>query len=217
METWNTAQSWEGDWWSDCTNTLNEEIKQTVYAQKMGLNFTRDPKTPYNIDLQDKTVIDIGSGPVSILLKCKNFKRATAVDPLMNTFPNWVRLRYKEVNIETVRSPGEDLTPEFIKEVTNIYYPFDFKKYDIALIYNVLQHTINPEKIVKNALKIANEVRIFEWIDTSVNVGHPHSLKEDQLNKWLGGEGKVEVLNERGCYGKAYFGIFPSKYATSSS
>jgi hypothetical protein len=51
-------------------------------------------------------------------------------------------------------------------------------------------------------------IRIFEWIDEPISIGHPQLLTEEKLNKWLGGVGKVERLDESGCHGMAYYGVF---------
>lgn len=192
---WNTAQNWEKDWHGTCQNTYGEEEKQLLYANRMGLRTFHNGKSPYNFDLEGKSVIDIGGGPCSLLLKCVNGKRLTVVDPL--EFPGWVGLRYVIAGIDHQSIKAEDIIET---------------GYDLALIYNVLQHTDNPDIIIKNALRVAKEVRIFEWIDTPTNEGHPHTLTEEKLNKWLGGEGKVEVLNgQANCFGKCYYGIFNGK------
>ena len=84
--------------------------------------------------------------------------------------------------------------------------------WDEAIIYNVLQHTESPEKVIAQARKAVNVIRLFEWIDRPATDGHLHILTEAQLNQWLGGEGKVEnFTGQNGCYGKAYYGVFPTK------
>jgi 2-polyprenyl-3-methyl-5-hydroxy-6-metoxy-1,4-benzoquinol methylase len=187
---WKQDQQWEGRWWNTCQNTFYEEQKQFVYAEKMGLKRVPNEKTPYRFDLRGKKVLDIGCGPISLLLKCDNVE-GTAIDPLK--FPNWVAKRYKTAGIKYKQVKGEEI---------------EERGYDEILIYNVLQHTENPQKIIENAKKAGKLIRIFEWIDLPVCEGHPQTLTELKLNKWLGGEGKVEILNDRGCRGKAYYGIF---------
>jgi len=198
MPKWSKAQEWESGWWGTCVNTYGEEEKQMVYADRMGLKFFHDGRSPYNIDMKDPitgvstTVIDIGGGPTSILLKCVNLGFSKVVDPLK--IPHWVELRYGEAGIVFEQKPAERIQDDFL--------------YDEAWIYNCLQHTANPKRIVKNALKLAKIIRVFEWLDTSINEGHPHSFTEELLNKWLGGEGKVETLKERTLRGRCYYGIF---------
>ena len=193
---WNDAQEWERQWWGSCQNTYGEEEKQLLYANRMGLRPHHDGRSPYNFDLNGRSVLDIGGGPVSLLLKCTNYAEAFVADPC--EYPEWVDMRYKAAGIEYGRIPGESI------RVTG---------YDEVWLYNVLQHTKDPERIIRNAQRAGRIIRIFEWIETriSINEGHPHSFTEAQFNDWLGGEGKVETLNgQANCWGKCYYGIFPT-------
>jgi len=215
-QSWEEAQKWEKKWHDNCVNSLNEELKQLVYARKMGLVFTPTHKTPYNLDLRGKSVLDIGGGAYSLLLKAVNFKKhldggnlgACVIDPLDH--PEWVKMRYQSAGIFFKRMAGED-----INTVARLAYeerPYaDDEKFDEIWIYNCLQHVRDPQKIIANALAVSKLIRIFEWVDIPTSPGHLHVLKEEKLNEWLGGEGKVEVLNEYGCNGKSYYGIFPTE------
>lgn len=195
--TWKNDQQWESEWWGSCVNTFNEEYKQLLYARLMGLSPQKTPWRDPEYDLNGKSVIDIGGGPVSMLLKSVNFSKAIVVDPC--NYPQWVKQRYNEAGIDYYRMSGEDLLDES---------KMIFDKVDEVWIYNVLQHTKDPEKIIKNAKTLAKTIRIFEWVDTRVTIGHPHVLKKENLDKWLDGPGKVEFLDKNNCYGKAYFGVF---------
>lgn len=189
------AQDFEKDWWGTCQNTYGEEEKQLAYAARMGLSFFHNRKSPYNIDLQGRSVLDIGGGPSSLLLKCENSGFTAVVDPC--DYPEWVHQRYEEASISYTKEQGEKIVKPKIT-------------FDEVWIYNVLQHTESPETIINNAKAAGKIIRIFEWIDTITNQGHPHSLNEKDLNKWLGGEGKTEMLNQTGLYGRCYYGIFPT-------
>lgn len=188
---WKEAQVWEKEWWSTCQNTVWEDVKQMNLAPYLGLKIIPNEYTNYRIPMNGEKVLDIGGGPSSILLKCENIK-GTVVDPC--DYPKWVADRYKEAGIEYIKIMGEDIP-------TNA-------KYDITLIYNCLQHTYLPEQIIKNALAISKEVRIFEWINTGTNAGHPYSFTREQLEGWLGGRGQVVNLNSGGLHGQALTGIF---------
>lgn len=192
MQSWKQAQIWESTWWGNCVNSLNEERKQLVYAKKMGLVLSANEKTPYQINMQNASILDVGGGPVSILLKCVNLK-GKVIDPIK--FPVWVYKRYECANIDYEIIKAEDMNEQ---------------DWDEVWIYNVLQHCENTKKVIINCQKAAKIIRIFEWIDTPSNIGHPNSLSEKQLNEWLRGEGKVEIINQNGCKGKAYYGIFPT-------
>lgn len=193
---WHEAQEWEKEWHDNCVNSFNEEEKQLLYAEKIGLQRTRTHKTPYNFDLNQTSVLDIGGGAYSLLLKCINFKKVMVVDPLMDKFPHWVRSRYASAGILHIGMKGEDILVEGFDEVW---------------IYNVLEHAEFPEKIIENAKRAGKLIRIFEWVDIPTSPGHLHTLTESKLNEWLGGEGKVEVMNTNLAKGKAYYGIFPTK------
>lgn len=142
-------------------------------------------------------MIDIGGGPVSMLLKCVNLGVGIVVDPLVDRFPEWVVGRYEARDIRIIPWAGEsdELGERIFTE---------------AWIYNVLQHTIDPERVVANARRAAKVVRLFEWIDIPPYEGHPHMLTEADLSCWLGGPGHVQELAEGGCFGRSFSGVFPS-------
>lgn len=176
-------QHFESGWWGDCTNTYGEETKQIAYARIMGLD--PGPWQAGNAwpvyDLEGRSVLDIGGGPVSMLLKATNRGRALVVDPC--TYPTWTARRYREAGIEYNVQPAEE---------------FDSRGwvFDEAWCYNVLQHTIDPERIIGIMRASARRLRIFEWIETEAYLGHPHTLHADELARWCGGQGRTVVLDE---------------------
>lgn len=198
-EEWQKAQEWEKEWWGDCLNTYGEEEKQLVYARRMGLRFTHNGKTPYNLDVMGRKIADFGGGVCSLICKSSNFSVGSVViDPILENAPGWVTQRYIDNGIIPLGVKAEDFDQAQ-------HEPMGFYE---SWIYNCLQHTDDPKQIIDNAKLCSKIVRIFEWIDTKVNVGHPHSLTEENLNSWLGGEGKVEVLNLPTLKGKCYYGVF---------
>lgn len=199
MQTWDQAQKWESSWWGDCLNTYSEETKQTVYAKRMGLvAMSIDGKYPV-YDLRGKEILDIGCGPVSMLLKSINRGPCIAVDPC--EYPAWVTKRYYNNHINYKKLKGEELD----------FCTWDF---DEAWIYNVLQHTDDPELVARNARKLARVVRVFEWVNIPATDGHIQVLTKEKLDNWFGGFGMVETINERGAVGTCYYGIFKGdKYA----
>lgn len=200
MTTAKDENEWERNWWGDCRNTMGEELKQLVYARHMGLQQTSDDKSPAWFDMQGKSVIDIGGGPVSLLLKCKNLgKHSSVVDP--TSYPKWVYDRYAEVGIKVYMQKGE-------AAIT-----YKSNEFDEVWIYNCLQHVDDPEKIIDNARHMAPIVRLFEWIDIPPHPGHPHELTTAKFNEWLKGTETaigVKQLNDSGCVGKALYGWFRS-------
>lgn len=222
MMTWKDHQEFEAKWHGICCNTFGEEVKQLSYAARMGL--INDPHEGHwpSYDAGGKSVLDIGGGPSSMLLKTRNVKRPTVVDPCV--YPDWIYDRYALAGIRSVIIDAE--------RFDSARNPSD--RYDECWIYNVLQHTQDPQKIIENARGLADTIRIFEWIDMEPEIGHPHKLTENDLNSWLSGSdrrsigvtGAVDVFNfgdsvssntvgktemmtgENGCHGRAYFGVF---------
>lgn len=193
-QTWEEATKWEADWHGNCVNSLGEEYKQMAYAKRMGLKAFHNGKSPFNFDLKGASILDIGGGPYSLLLKCENRGQCAIIDPCL--YPDWVYGRYRAAGIEKVlQMKAEDI-------------PANIWKYDEVWFYNCLQHTEDPEKIVQNARRIGKIVRVFEWIETGIADGHLHDLTEAKLNGWLGGTGKVENINENTARGLCYYGIF---------
>ena len=179
--------SFESDYWGDCCNTFDEDQKHYVYARYMGLD-----RKGYSFDVHGKSIVDIGGGPTSILLKTFNLGYGLVVDPLK--YPQWTYARYEAKKVDCLVIRGEDFK---CKEL-----------YDEVWIYNCLQHTDDPEGIIKNALRAAKTLRLFEWVDIPAHEGHPHELTKENLDKWIGESGEVVYLAEAGCYGKAYYNIY---------
>ena len=176
----------EKSYWGNCCNTYDEDTKHYVYGSLMELK-----RVHYSFVLPDISVIDIGGGPTSMLLKTKGLKYGLVVDPI--DYPEWTKMRYGEMNIDVKVDEGENV---------------DETGFDEAWIYNCLQHAEDPEKIIRNARAAAPVLRFFEWIDIPAHDGHPHELKEETLNKWIGGKGGTATLNQGGCHGRCYYGVF---------
>lgn len=182
----------ETAWWSDCANSLHEEQKQIVYAQRMGLRAEWGGAHPPEYDLNGRSVIDLGGGPVSLLLKCRNRGRCVVVDP--GDFPSWVAARYFHCNIDFWHGQAEEID--------------DGPHFEEAWVYNVLSHTADPARIIQRARESADVLRIFEWIDFDPYPGHPQRLTKAGLDEWIGGSGFTVELNESGAVGRAYYGVF---------
>jgi hypothetical protein len=176
----------EQNYWGDCTNTFDEDQKHYVYAKYMGLQ-----QQHYSFNANNKRIIDIGGGPTSMLLKCTNLKQGLVVDPIM--YPTWTRQRYSIKNIGVQVKPGEELTEQ---------------GWDEVWIYNCMQHAEDPALIIANAFKAAPILRLFEWIDIPAHEGHPWELTEENLTTWIGSKGQIVTLQEHGCYGRAFAGVF---------
>lgn len=193
-------QRWEQEWWGPCVNSFGEEAKQLCYAPRMGLvNLPRDGRWPV-YDLAGRSVLDIGGGPSSMLLKCVDGGELVVCDPC--PYPIWTAARYRAAGVTVAQVPAERL---------------DWPRHDFheAWIYNCLQHVESPARVVANALEHlapGGILRVFEWIDTPVAPGHPHTLTAADLDMWIHEgvlmPGKVEEVNESGAVGRCYHGFW---------
>lgn len=197
MPSWAEHQEFEAGWWADCTNTFGEEAKQITYAHRMGLvNVPVDGHWPV-YDLEGKSVLDLGGGPASILLKTINGGRRVVVDPC--EYPDWTTDRYTAAGIDVVRMPAEEFKHN------------PWVTFDECWIYNVLQHVQDPEQVIRVARSCSPVLRLYEWVNIDPHLGHPHRLTAALLDEWItGGRGRpgtLEVMNENGCVGgTAYYG-----------
>jgi len=182
-------KDYELGFWGDCTNTYCEETKQWVYARLMGIR-----REHWSLRVFGASIIDIGGGPVSMLLKCHDAGPSMVADPLASDYPHWTRDRYTTKGIAILPFRGEELP-----ELGRIFQE--------AWIYNVLQHTDDPALVVKNSLAVCRRLRIFEWVNVPTCEGHPYMLTEAGLNDWLGTSGSVVPLSYEGCFGDAYVNV----------
>ena len=166
----------EENWWGNCANTFGEDAKHYVYATYMGLGIDWQ----YFTGAQGKRVLDIGGGPTSMLLKTYQLESGKVVDPIR--YPQWTKDRYALAGIEVEVKTGEEV---------------DETDFDEVWIYNCLQHTDDPVKIIRNALKSAKVLRIFEWVDILPHEGHPQMITKEFLDTSIGQEGNIVQLADR--------------------
>lgn len=182
IEEWQAGNAKEHAWWGDCTNTADEEKKQEIYVEHMGLNEYRQGNLGWLSEplwLEGKSVLDIGGGPVSLLLKCKNLGRAVVLDP--GHWPDWVMGRYEAAGIGYVRELAEDADLGVV--------------FDEVWLYNVLQHVRDPAQVIGTALKHGHTVRVWEWLGGEANESHPHILSKVFLDGCLGTSGRKRKMD----------------------
>ena len=188
---WAEHNKHEKEWWGDCRNTSDEEGKHLEYAKYMGLvnEYAQERAFGARFNMQGRSVLDIGGGPVSLLLKCTNVK-GTVLDPC--TWPQWVMDRYQDAGIRYLES---------LAEFAELYEVFDE-----VWIYNTLQHTWRPDDVIAFAKTHGRLLRVFEWIDTEVTPGHPHVLTQAYLDEQFYGD------NSRGVVDVGWPGYPPRAY-----
>ncbi len=200
---WVAAQQHEARFWGNCLNlnTWHEFIKQEMYGREMQLITDYGVNGEY--DMQGKSVLDIGGGPVSLTLRCFNSPRLIVADPMV--WPDAVHRRYRMYGIEFVRCAGENLAE------TQAYFPSDE-----VWICNVLQHVADPKVVLaeaKHCLRPGGRLRIFEWLNIPADECHPNVLTPKLLSDGLAGLKMMYLsiprLNEYWTpNAEAYVGVF---------
>lgn len=201
---WAEAQKHEAEYWGNCLGmrVWGEFTKQEQYGREMGL-FAEYGDGHGELEMSDKTVLDIGGGPVSMTLRCLNAAKLVVVDPL--EWPQSVMRRYHNYGIRCVRSAAEDLP--------------DDGRFDEVWMYNVLQHVDDPRLVLANAIKhvaAGGVFRIFEWLDIPADKCHPHVLTSEMLSSSLAGmktvQMRIPTLNDYWANGaQAFVGVFSSE------
>lgn len=187
IETWTDAQAWERSWWLGNPGQHAEEIEKGDIVAGL-LHVT---------DAADKSVIDIGCGPFSLLQRYPT-RSACALDPIDY---DYLEAGYTSRGIRRLKIPGEQLSLEH-------------GQFDEAWLYNVLQHVIDPVQILHNAISVSRRARIFEWTNTPVYQGHPHTLTAELLSAPFAQNGWVPELTLtgssafKGMFGTFYVGIW---------
>jgi hypothetical protein len=108
MADWNETQKHEAEYWGNCLGmrAWGEFVKQEMYAREMGLWEAYGNGTG-ELVMGQRSVLDVGGGPVSMTLRCLNARYPTVVDPC--DWPASVERRYRNYGIHFVRAPGEEL------------------------------------------------------------------------------------------------------------
>lgn len=123
--------------------------------------------------LNGKKVAEIGPADFPALAYCEGTENSLIVEPM----PSDILESFK---IPIVCYPAEDM---------------DFSDFDEVWIFNVLQHVIDPGKIVDNAKK-AKCVRFFEPINFGTDECHLHNLTMEMFVEWFG-EAKYYPKNDK--------------------
>lgn len=171
-EVWKHAQTEELNYWGNCYNyrTWCEFSKGEMYAREIGL--TAEYGVEGELNMQGKSVIDIGGGPVSMTLRCFNSRQLTVVDPC--NWPPSVQRRYDRYGIKLIKMPAESLTPDIVGVAEE------------AWLINLLQHVQDPALVIERCKCMAKVIRIFDWLNIPPDGGaHPRMLTAEGILNWF--------------------------------
>ena len=112
---------------------------------------------------EGEQIIEIGPADFPALAYCYNTEQCKIIEPMPSEY-------LKRFGIEIIEEMAEDVK----YEATEVW------------LFNVLQHTLNPEKIVRRAKQQSQCIRYFEPIDYGVDECHLWNLTEKMFKEWFG-------------------------------
>lgn len=166
---WKIAQDFERKWHlSDPRHQGLEQEKQVTYAGLLQFPAAEDPELLAQgvlYDFGEKRILDVGCGPVSLLLRSK-VGTGVGVDPI--DYGPELEAAYHARGLQRIIGPAERLTvPD--------------RPFDEGWCYNCLQHVMDPAVILAYLGAHCERIRLFEWLDIPAHLGHPHELREAQF------------------------------------
>lgn len=124
-------------------------------------------------DLKEKNIVEIGPADFPALGYCRNIgSKSLIIEPMPSD-------HLKRFGITILNELAEDAQYEA----------------DEVWLFNVLQHVIDPYKIVENAKKQVSVIRFFEPINYGVDQCHPWNLTMEMFNSWFGESAKYYPPN----------------------
>ncbi|EMH80475.1 methylase involved in ubiquinone/menaquinone biosynthesis [alpha proteobacterium HIMB114] len=158
---WYSAQNNEKKFWEDIY--LKKDNKDLIYSKTNDdgwVGFAQEILFRHKIDIKDlnnKVILDIGSGPGGLvlglsLLKSKEslkFNKLIALDPLMNFFKKEINL-FSSIDdeVELYEAKGERI-------------PLESNSIDYVFCTNVIDHCEIPENVISEAYRILKPNGLF--------------------------------------------------------
>ena len=187
---WLKAQDYEKSFWEKTANHIVSGISGDLnwYGWKAGelekLLFRHMDK---ELDKSAK-ILEVGSGPIGIISFLK-WGEKYAIDPLEDFFVNnpiLIKLRNPEVKY--IKGVGENI-------------PFNNEMFSLVIIDNVIDHTSNPENVLKEIYRVLkNKGLLYISVNVhspwgaklhrllsmaAIDKGHPHTFTENKIRDLL--------------------------------
>lgn len=199
---WTEAQSYEREYWEKSAQRIEEgqssdlswyEWKAGWLKEKLAAAYPGGP-----IELSDKKIIEVGSGPVGVISYLEG-KERYALDPLCDfysTQPAFVRSRSEGVNY--VNTQGENLQ-------------FETGTFDMGILDNVIDHVLNADSVIDEMHRVIKDGQtLFFTVNLhptygyflhriisrlKIDRGHPHTFTLEKIRRFLNEHG-FEILYE---------------------
>ena len=124
--------------------------------------------TKVNQNLKGKRIIEIGCSNYPALHYCHNYGTSYIIEPLVSTH----LLKYlQHSSIALYPCAAEDV---------------NFPVVDEVWLFNVLQHTMNPDLIIAKSKAAADIIRFFEPIEYGTDGMHLHDFTMEYFTKHFG-------------------------------
>jgi ubiquinone/menaquinone biosynthesis C-methylase UbiE len=167
---WKNAQKAEKKFWqsSGSMNHINEKYWCKMINHGFNLNYEF---------FTNKDVLEIGCGATGIIFFLKNAKSRVGIEPMdMNQF------------IDSWKKP-------FVRKGIGEELPFDNNSFDVVICFNVLDHTLNPAKVIQEIHRVLrnkadcllwlhtlrNQYKFVQGILNKVDTPHPHHFTLNEI------------------------------------
>ena len=133
-------------------------------------------------DQGGKSIVEVGCAFYPGLAYVTNYRDSAIVEPM---FSDELARFVDTHDVTWYMSPLEDLV---------------LPVFDEMWLFNVLQHTLDPDAFVEAAKKYARLIRFFEPINVPTGTCHPHQFTLQDFQGWFGGDAKEYVWDKKTDY-----------------
>ncbi|MEM2191918.1 MAG: class I SAM-dependent methyltransferase [Archaeoglobaceae archaeon] len=104
-------------------------------------------------DFKNKTILEVGCGKFGLIYFIPDSKIKVGIEPLIHIYSEDIDFN-KSSNIDLIRGIGE-------------YIPFKDSSFDFIIIFNVLDHTMDPKKVMREVKRVCkNDGRVIFMMNT---------------------------------------------------
>ena len=215
---WVKAQSYEKSYWEKSAKRIEqgEGVDLSWYnwkagwlVEKLNIAFADEP-----LILNDKAVIEVGSGPVGVI-SFIDAKVRYAVDPLCDFYAEQAALaKDRSKDVKYLNSQGERLQ-------------FGNEEFDLGILDNVIDHVQNADSVMKEVNRVLkNNSALFFTVNVhpffgyflhrivsvlKIDKGHPHTFTERKAVSFLSKHGFEVLYKETENYWDCVFKDLKSK------
>ena len=205
---WLQAQEYERKHWQKIADKIASGVMKQLdwYGWKARELEKKIAPFAFRIDRQNCKILEIGSGPIGIISFLKWGKERYAVEPLEDFFSSNAELiALRDSKVEYIKGCGEKL-------------PFEDEEFSLVIIDNVLDHTHEPKKVLKEMHRVLKKDGLMfftvnirtNWgtflhsilAKLNVDKGHPHSYSPKSIQNILKKHGFKILYEEHEDYNK---------------